>query len=237
MEIAKVIVDVPVKETDRPFDYLVPESMREWIEIGSRVGVPFGHRTVQGFVIDLVPRTGEESFKLKQIQELLDIVPPLSKDLVELAEWMSGRYASNRILSLQVMVPTALKGKAERYISLGDALDGQMAGAQPDDEVLFVWGEESTTEKVQQDIIRFVKSRGQVPLQQLSRKYPNHAALIKKLLLGGVLLESQAIKDKLNKKTMKSVDLAVDIAAAQEALASFPAKAQRQKEILAFCWK
>lgn len=40
MEIAKVIVDVPVKETDRPFDYLVPESMREWIEIGSRVGVP-----------------------------------------------------------------------------------------------------------------------------------------------------------------------------------------------------
>ncbi|WKL02903.1 hypothetical protein Q0F98_03530 [Paenibacillus amylolyticus] len=151
-----------------------------------------------------------------------------------MAEWMSGRYASNRILSLQVMVPTALKGKAERYISLGDALDGQMAGAQPDDEVLFVWGEESTTEKVQQDIIRFVKSRGQVPLQQLSRKYPNHAALIKKLLLGGVLLESQAIKDKLNKKTMKSVDLAVDIAAAQEALASFPAKAQRQKEILAF---
>ncbi|MDN4600113.1 primosomal protein N' [Paenibacillus sp. F6_3S_P_1C] len=234
MEIAKVIVDVPVKQTDRPFDYLVPESMREWIEIGSRVGVPFGHRTVQGFVIDLVPRTGTESFKLKPIQELLDIVPPLSEDLVELAEWMSERYASNRILSLQVMVPTALKGKAERYISLGDGLDGQKAGLESGEEVLFVWGEESTSEKVQQDIIRFVKSRGQVPLQQLSRKYPNHAALIKKLLLNGVLLESQAIKDKLNKKTMKSIDLAVDVAAAEEALTSFPAKAQRQKEILAF---
>ncbi|MFJ2044418.1 primosomal protein N' [Paenibacillus taichungensis] len=234
MEIAKVIVDVPVKETDRPFDYLVPESMREWIEIGSRVGVPFGHRTVQGFVIDLVPRTGTEKFKLKPIQELLDIVPPLSEDLVELAEWMSERYASNRILSLQVMVPTALKGKAERYISLGDALDGQMAGSASGEEVLFVWGEESTSEKVQQDIIRFVKNRGQVPLQQLSRKYPNHAVLIKKLLLSGVLLESQAIKDKLNKKTMKSIDLAVDVAAAEEALNSFPAKAQRQKEVLAF---
>ncbi|WP_063565602.1 primosomal protein N' [Paenibacillus sp. O199] len=234
MEIAKVIVDVPVKETDRPFDYLVPESMREWIEIGSRVGVPFGHRTVQGFVIDLVPRTGTEKFKLKPIQELLDIVPPLSEDLVELAEWMSERYASNRILSLQVMVPTALKGKAERYISLGDALDGQMAGSASGEEVFFVWGEESTSEKVQQDIIRFVKSRGQVPLQQLSRKYPNHAVLIKKLLLSGVLLESQAIKDKLNKKTMKSIDLAVDVAAAEEALNSFPAKAQRQKEVLTF---
>ncbi|MCM3133674.1 primosomal protein N' [Paenibacillus polysaccharolyticus] len=234
MEIAKVIVDVPVKQTDRPFDYLIPDSMKEWIEVGSRVGVPFGHRTVQGFVVDLVPRTGEESFRLKPIQELLDIVPPLSKDLVELAEWMSERYASNRILSLQVMVPTALKGKAERYISLGDALDGQVGGESSNEDVLFVWGEESTTEKVQQDIIRFVKSRGQVPLQQLSRKYPNHAALIKKLLLGGVLLESQAIKDKLNKKTMKSVNLAVDIAVAEEALFSFPSKAQRQKEILSF---
>ncbi|WP_339831376.1 primosomal protein N' [Paenibacillus sp. FSL R7-0272] len=234
MEIAKVIVDVPVKQTDRPFDYLVPDSMKEWIEVGSRVGVPFGHRTVQGFVVDLVPRTGEESFKLKPIQELLDIVPPLSKDLVELAEWMSERYASNRILSLQVMVPTALKGKAERYISLGDALDGHVGGESSNEDVLFMWGEESTTEKVKQDIIRFVKSRGQVPLQQLSRKYPNHAALIKKLLLGGVLLESQAIKDKLNKKTMKSVNLAVDIAVAEEALSSFPSKAQRQKEILSF---
>ena len=65
MELPKVIVDVPVKQTDRPFDYLVPDSMKDWIEVGSRVGVPFGHRTVQGFVVDLVPRTGEESFKLK----------------------------------------------------------------------------------------------------------------------------------------------------------------------------
>lgn len=36
---------------------------------------------------------------------------------------------------------------------------------------------------------------------------------------------------------MKSVNLAVDIAVAEEALSSFPSKAQRQKEILSFCWK
>ncbi|WP_339273473.1 primosomal protein N' [Paenibacillus sp. FSL W8-0426] len=234
MEIAKVIVDVPVKQTDRPFDYLVPESMREWIEIGSRVGVPFGHRTVQGFVVDLVPRTGEENFKLKPIAELLDLVPPLSPDLVELAEWMSERYASNRILSLQVMVPTALKGKAERYISIGEGIDGQANEPTSGEEVLWAWGEESSSEKVRTDIIRFVQNRGQVPLQQLSRKYPHHAELIKNLLRTGVLLESQLIKDKMGKKTLKSVALAVDAAAAKEAMDSFPAKAQRQKEVLGF---
>ena len=48
MEMARVIVDVPSKDTDRPFDYLIPEELRPWVEVGDRVGVPFG---LQGFVI------------------------------------------------------------------------------------------------------------------------------------------------------------------------------------------
>lgn len=38
MEMARVIVDVPSKDTDRPFDYLIPEELRPWVEVGSRVG-------------------------------------------------------------------------------------------------------------------------------------------------------------------------------------------------------
>lgn len=119
MRVAKVIVDVPVRDTDRPFDYLIPESMRAWIEVGSRVGVPFGHRAVQGFVVGLEPEPAAAGMKLKAIQEVLDVIPPLSEELVELAGWMSRRYACRMITALQVMVPTALKGKAERFISLG----------------------------------------------------------------------------------------------------------------------
>ncbi|MDF2671718.1 MAG: primosomal protein DnaI, partial [Paenibacillus sp.] len=50
---AHVIVDVPSKQTSRPYDYAIPAGLREWVQVGSRVGVPFGPRNVQGFVVGL----------------------------------------------------------------------------------------------------------------------------------------------------------------------------------------
>jgi len=38
---AKVIVDVPVSRTNRPFDYRVPDWIQPLIAVGSRVVVPF----------------------------------------------------------------------------------------------------------------------------------------------------------------------------------------------------
>ena len=50
---AKVIVDVPVIQVNRPFDYHVPENLQESIEVGMRVAVPFGGRSISGFVLAL----------------------------------------------------------------------------------------------------------------------------------------------------------------------------------------
>ncbi|MDR0271065.1 primosomal protein N' [Paenibacillus sp.] len=230
-QVAKVIVDVPVKDTDRPFDYLIPESMRAWIEVGSRVGVPFGHRTVQGFVVALQEEPSSPGMRLKAIQEVLDVVPPLSSELVGLAEWMSQKYACRFITALQAMVPTALKGKAERYISLGDSSDP----AQEEDEYTetLVRIETKPTEEAK-TIMAYVGRKGEVPARQLSHIFPDSAETIKSLLRKGVLQENQSIKDKLQKKTLKAVDLAVDAGEAEAALETFPAKAQRQREVLKF---
>lgn len=227
MEMARVIVDVPSKDTDRPFDYLIPEELRPWVEVGSRVGVPFGHRTLQGFVVSLHPRPEMDTAKMKPIQEVLDVMPPLSPELIELGEWMKERYACRYISALQSMLPTALKGKAERYISLGEPdpglsdESGGLFGLLPESEL-------------EQEIIRFVGQRGEVSLQQLTRAFPDAAATVKALIGRGRLSEFQQIKDKLQKKTMKAVELAVSSEEAHVALASFPAKAQRQKEVLQY---
>lgn len=227
MEMARVIVDVPSKDTDRPFDYLIPEELRPWVEVGSRVGVPFGHRTLQGFVVSLHPRPEMDTAKMKPIQEVLDVMPPLSPELIELGEWMKERYACRYISALQSMLPTALKGKAERYISLGE----QDAGLSDESGGLFALLPES---ELEQEIIRFVSQRGEVSLQQLTRAFPDAAATVKALIGRGRLNEFQQIKDKLQKKTMKAVELAVSSEEAHVALASFPAKAQRQKEVLQY---
>ncbi|MFU1792892.1 primosomal protein N' [Paenibacillus azoreducens] len=229
-QVAKVIVDVPVKDTDRPFDYSIPESMRAWIEVGSRVGVPFGHRTVQGFVVALQEEPSAAGIRLKPIQEVLDVVPPLSAELVKLAEWMSRKYACRFITALQAMVPTALKGKAERYISLGDP-----AEAEEEDEYsgTLVRIETKQTEEAR-TIMAYVAQKGEVPALQLSRVFQDSAETIKAMLRKGVLQENQSIKDKLQKKMLKAVDLAVDANEAEATLETFPAKAQRQREVLKF---
>jgi primosomal protein N' (replication factor Y) (superfamily II helicase) len=228
MDIAKVIVDVPVRSTDRPFDYSIPESLKLWIEVGSRVAVPFGHRTVQGFVVSLESGETVVNPGLKPIQEVLDLLPPLSPELVELADWMSKRYACRRISALQAMLPTALKGKAERLISLGDV---EEETAFPDDELFPMFADSGDEERL---ITEFIGRNGEVSMKQLTRAFPEAAETVKFMLRRGVLVESQSIKDKMGKKKLKAVDLAIGITAAREALNKFPKKSARQKEVLSF---
>ncbi|MGG6310075.1 primosomal protein N' [Paenibacillus macerans] len=240
---AKVIVDVPSRETDRPFDYLIPESLAGWIEVGSRVGVPFGRRTVQGFVVSLHERPEMETSRMKPVQELLDMLPPLPPDLVELAEWMSRKYACSMISALQAMIPAALKGKAERYIQAAQSGEEEAAvggaalpsggGEWPGSgDGLFALTGLLTPEE--EEIVGYIRASGTVTMTHLGVKYPEAAGLIKDLLSRGVLTESQAIKDKIRKKTVKSVEAAVSGQAAQDALASFGPQARRQKEVLQF---
>ena len=51
--VAHIIVDVPLRQTDRPYSYLVPEARQEQMAIGMRVHVPFGKgkRLRQGFIV------------------------------------------------------------------------------------------------------------------------------------------------------------------------------------------
>ena len=42
MTVAKVIVDVPAQQTNRPFDYRIPAHYKHVIKQGMRVIVPFG---------------------------------------------------------------------------------------------------------------------------------------------------------------------------------------------------
>ncbi|MBP1999349.1 primosomal protein N' (replication factor Y) [Paenibacillus shirakamiensis] len=229
-KVAKVIVDVPSRETDRPFDYLISESMRGWIDVGSRVAVPFGRRTVQGFVISLSDHSELSLSRMKPIQELLDHLPPLPPDLVDLAEWMSHEYACSTISALQVMIPAALKGKAERYIRYAEPKqDTDVAEDEPD------WYSDSLLQlDEEKQIIDYVKASGPVTVAHLDQRYPGQSVIIKQLLKQGILIESQSIKDRMKIKTVKTVVAAVHGEEAEQAMASFNAQSKRQKEILAF---
>ena len=118
--IAKVIVDVASKSVDYKFDYLIPERLVSVIQPGIRVVVPFGPRTIQGYVMEVTtqPDSQLDMSKLKSIIEVKDIKPELTPELIALSEWMSATHVIKRISMLEVMLPSAIKAKYKRHLCL-----------------------------------------------------------------------------------------------------------------------
>ncbi|UII57364.1 primosomal protein N' [Cytobacillus spongiae] len=117
MNVARVIVDIPAKQIDKPFDYLIPKELESVITKGMRVVVPFGPRKIQGFVTDI---QAESSFKqLKEIIEPMDLNPVLNDELLSLGDWLSDETLCYKISAYQVMLPAALKAKYEKLIVRG----------------------------------------------------------------------------------------------------------------------
>ncbi|MFD2116916.1 primosomal protein N' [Paenibacillus yanchengensis] len=220
--IAKVIVDVPSRQTDRPFDYIVPYHLQEWVEVGSRVGVPFGGRVLQGFVIQLQEESRLDQHKLKEIAELLDAAPPLLPDLIELASWMSHKYCCSHTQALQAMIPAALKGKEERFISINDDESDEWKSRVS--APLLHWLEQHSP-----------KANWTVMMEQ----FPDEAAEIRKLIKDNKLQLQSYIKDKLAVKKVQAVYMPMQVQQQPfDALLDQLAKtALKQKEVLQYMYE
>jgi primosomal protein N' (replication factor Y) len=114
--IAKVIVDVPASQIDRPFDYLIPKEWESFIKRGMRVVVPFGPRKIQGFIVGIAEDTEVE--QVKAIEQVLDPLPVLNEELLDLGLWLTKKTLCFAISAYQVMLPAALKAKYEKRLRL-----------------------------------------------------------------------------------------------------------------------
>ena len=70
MMVAKIAVSAATYWIDKPYDYLVPEEMRDRIDLGMRVYVPFarGNRKCEGIVLALSDKS--EHGQLKPVLKL-----------------------------------------------------------------------------------------------------------------------------------------------------------------------
>ena len=80
-------LDVPLAGV---FDYLAPELSEA--DIGRRVVVPFGRRTLAGIVLELVAQSELAAGALKRIGGVLDDMPPLPAQLLQLCHFCAGYY-------------------------------------------------------------------------------------------------------------------------------------------------
>ena len=50
---ANVIVDISLEKLDKTFQYKIPEEWQETLHVGMQVKIPFGNRTITGYVLEL----------------------------------------------------------------------------------------------------------------------------------------------------------------------------------------
>ncbi len=120
MAIAKIIVDVPLMQTDKPYSYRIPEEFLGMLEVGMRVHVPFGkgNRLIQGIVLGLESQSNEEEMEqdLKDIAEVLDFSPVLTQEQLWLAEELRKSVFSYKISILKAMLPGFLNSSYDKIL-------------------------------------------------------------------------------------------------------------------------
>ena len=87
---ARIVFQSPLPALSREFEYIVPQSLVESIQLGQRVVVKFAGQTKEGFVVGLVSEP-EFKGKLSEVLEIVADIPVLVPHIYELLVAISNR--------------------------------------------------------------------------------------------------------------------------------------------------
>ncbi|BDG35090.1 primosomal protein N' [Saccharococcus caldoxylosilyticus] len=209
MKIASVIVDVPSRQTDRPFDYIIPEQWEDILKPGMRVTVPFGPRRLQGFVVGI--KSHSEVERLKPIEAVLDVTPVLNEELLELGKYLTETTLCFAISAYQAMLPAAMKAKYEKEIHLI---------------------REEYRPLLPQEIQALFAGRSAIAWKEVEQV--KLWRTVQKAIQQGYLEVVYQIKEKAGKKVIKHIQLAMPPQQIRQAIEAMPARAVKQKQVLTF---
>ena len=102
--VARVLVDLPLAHLDRPFDYLVPETMSHDAVPGTRVKVRFAGQDVDGFLIARVAESAHPG-RLAPLRRVVSAEPVLTPEVAELTGEIAARWAGTRSDVLRLAIP------------------------------------------------------------------------------------------------------------------------------------
>ena len=135
-QVAQVVVETRVGSTTGLFDYLIPEELRGQVQVGQRVRVPFGKRSVPGFVYAL--SNAPNVVNPKPIAAVIDAEPLLPAHIIELAGFVADHYLAPLDEVIRNIVPPRVRAvvrrepKSRRRSRILERADRPGGGAAPD---------------------------------------------------------------------------------------------------------
>lgn len=155
----------------KTFSYLIPDNLKEVIQIGQLVLVPFGRQgLVKAFVVgfsDYLP----ENIKAKKISKILEEKPLFSLDYLKLLEWIANYYMCDFVTVINTAIPLKLteqNAKQEKAVEVLNRNENELT-------------------KRQKEIIEILKQKGKCNLIEFEKEAKTTRATIKKLEKEGYL--------------------------------------------------
>lgn len=194
MKYAEVVVDRKASVLDRPFTYEIGYQFENILKEGMRVIVPFGNgnKAIKGFVIK-IEDDFTSNFKLKEIIDILDDKPLVSKELIQLGLWIKEEYLSSYMDAFQPILPPGDFKEINTFVELFKTKANTI-----------------NLNNVEKSIIEYLKdNHAPMLLSKLKEdlNIKNINPILNKLEEDGIIGVNIEIKTTVNKKTEKWVKL------------------------------
>lgn len=111
---AEVILARITPALDKIYHYSIPDNIKGAAHVGSQVLIPFGKTKTVGYIVGFVETSDIKG--IKDIAQVLSPYPLFSKELIELAKWVSERYNSFFISALRLLMPPATATTEKRAL-------------------------------------------------------------------------------------------------------------------------
>ena len=169
----EVALPVPLRSL---FTYEIPERLAGSVCAGSRVLVPFRNRAMTGVVVELSVRRPDPARvkNIREIVEVLDSIPALLPNLVELGRWVAGYYVTPLGEVFRAMLPPQIDLRHEREFLMTDA--GRARRAELD-----AGGNRSESEVAELALLSLIEIEGRPVRADRLRKLPGGEAAAERL--------------------------------------------------------
>ncbi|MBO4396478.1 MAG: primosomal protein N' [Eubacterium sp.] len=190
-EIAEVIVDISVDSLDRPFEYIIPESMADEVREGTPVVIPFGrgNRELRGYVIRIKDTSVWDPAKLKEIIGVHHGEVPIEGQLLSLAAWIRTHYGGTMNEAIRTVLPVRTKVKSVEEHWLNLIITPEEAGIVADEE-----GKKHHVAK--ERLIRALIAEGELSAARARNEYKTTNSVIESLKSAGVITVTDVRKER-----------------------------------------
>ncbi len=119
---ADIIVDISQEKLDKPFQYRVPPALRDRLEPGMCVEIPFGNgnRRIKGYVLEVGETCKFDPVRTKELFGIAQKDADVTDRMVALAAWIRQNYGSTMIQALKTVLPArkTVKRQERRFVEV-----------------------------------------------------------------------------------------------------------------------